>query len=172
MSSEKNGCISKRKIVYYFSCIVNYFFKRSVCCFMQIRIGRFISILYRKNQIFLSSVLKPLGLSASEYPILLVLYDDDGLTQEDLTSRLHLDKSAVARAIHSLEEKGFIHKEKDAADQRCNRISLMPRSLEVRPRIMEALDQWNEILMSGMNAEERDAAYQVLIRMTDNVKRR
>lgn len=138
---------------------------------MQIRIGRFISILYRKNQIFLSSVLKLLDLSTSEYPILLVLYDDDGLTQEDLTSRLHLDKSAVARAIHTLEKKGFVRKEKDAADQRCNRISLMPRSLEVKPQIIEALDQWNEILMSGMNKEERDAAYQILIRMTDHVKK-
>ena len=68
---------------------------------MQTRIGRFISILYRKNQIFLSSVLKPLDISTSEYSILLILYDDDALTQDDLTSRLFLDKSAVARAIRS-----------------------------------------------------------------------
>lgn len=139
---------------------------------MQIRIGRFISILYRKNQIFLSSVLKPLGISTSEYPLLLILYDDDSLTQEDITGRLHLDKSAVARAIHSLEEKGFVRKEKDQSDQRCNRISLTPKSLEVKPHIMEALDQWNDILMSDMNEEERHAAYQSLIRMTDNIKRR
>ena len=36
---------------------------------------------------------------------------------------------------------------------------------------MKALDQWNEILMSGMNEEERDMAYQILIRMTDNIKK-
>ena len=138
---------------------------------MQTRIGRFISILYRKNQIFLSSVLKPLDISTSEYSILLILYDDDALTQDDLTSRLFLDKSAVARALRSLEEKGFIHKEKDQTDQRCNRISLTPKSLAAEPCIMKALDQWNEILMSGMNEEERDMAYQILIRMTDNIKK-
>lgn len=138
---------------------------------MKIRIGRFISILYRKNQIYLSSVLKPLGICSSECPILLILYDDDHLTQEDLTSRLHFDKSAVARAISSLEAKGFVRKEKDPADQRCNRISLTAKSLEAQPRIMDALDQWNEILMSGMDKEERDAAYQILLRMTDNIKR-
>ena len=36
---------------------------------------------------------------------------------------------------------------------------------------MKALDQWNEILMSGMNEEEQDMAYQILSRMTDNIKK-
>lgn len=138
---------------------------------MKTRIGRLISLLYRKNQIFLGSKFKPLDISTAEYSILLVLYETDTLTQEDLTNRLSIDKSAIARAIHSLEGKGYVRREKDHADQRCNRVSLMPRSLQAKPQIMEALDQWNEMLMAGMSQKERDTAYQLLIRMTDNIEK-
>lgn len=138
---------------------------------MKTTIGRLISFLYRRKQIFLGSALKPLGISASEYPILLVLYSEDALTQESLTSRLAMDKSAIARAIHSLEAKGLVLKEKDEADQRCNRITPTEKSLAARPHIINALDQWNAILMRDMCEQERDSACQLLIRMAENIKK-
>lgn len=138
---------------------------------MKTRIGGLISFLYRKNQIFLGAAMKSFDLSTSEYPVLLALYCENALTQEDLTSRLSLDKSAVARAIHTLETKGFVLKSKDDGDQRCNRITLTEKSRKVKPHVMKALDQWNEILMSDMNEQERDLAYGLLARMTENIKK-
>lgn len=89
---------------------------------MKERNGRWISILYRRNQMYIMQALRKYGISSSEYPVLLMLYRGDGLTQEDIVSYLCLDKSAVARIVQSLEKKELIEKKKDEKDQRCNRV--------------------------------------------------
>ncbi len=53
---------------------------------MQRSIGRLVSILYRKNQVYLNLVLKPINITAAELPILLHLYEDDHVSQEELST--------------------------------------------------------------------------------------
>lgn len=137
---------------------------------MQKRIGRLISILYRKSQIFLGQALKAYDITSAEYPVLIALNKKDGVTQEELVSYLYLDKSAITRVIQGLVEKEFVTKSKDDEDQRCNRIYLTAKGYEVQAKIEKALNDWNVILMTGIEEEKGEKIYEVLMHMVGNVK--
>jgi DNA-binding MarR family transcriptional regulator len=74
---------------------------------MKSSVGRLVSILYRKNQVYLNGVLKPLNITAAEVPVLIHLFGRDGISQEELSSFLVIDKAATARVVQSLLDKGF-----------------------------------------------------------------
>jgi DNA-binding MarR family transcriptional regulator len=55
-------------------------------------IARLVSILHRHSQIYINYALKEFGITSAEYSFLLHLYRKDGLTQEELSSYLCIDK--------------------------------------------------------------------------------
>ncbi len=136
---------------------------------MDKRTGRLISILYRKSQMYIAQELKQYHVSSSEYPVLISLSREDGVTQESLADHLSLDKSAVARIIQSLIVKGFVKKQKDENDHRCNRVYLTTEGLCLKDPIERALNDWNQILMSNKNKEEQELIYELLEGMVENV---
>lgn len=136
---------------------------------MEKRLGRLISMLYRKSQVYLSQELKNYDVTSAEYPILIALNQNNGVTQEELSSHLYLDKSAVTRVIQALIEKGFVTKSKDERDLRCNRVYLTEKGRKVQKPIKDSMDNWNDILMMHMEKEKQDIIYELLMRMVENV---
>ncbi len=134
------------------------------------RTGRLISILYRKSQMLLGHALKESDITSAEYPILFFLNKKNGVTQEELSSHLYLDKSAVTRVIQGLATKGFITKRKDEKDQRCNRVYLTDKGYEVQAQIEKALEDWNAILMMNVPEEKKEEIYELLTQMVENVR--
>ena len=137
---------------------------------MDKRFGRLISILYRKGQMYLSKTLKECNLNGSEVPVLLFLYHQDGVTQEDLATHMSLDKSAITRIINSLLGKKYITKVKDEKDHRCNRIYITNECLAIKETIVMALDNWNQLLMDGLNETQQQQTYALLEHMVKNIK--
>lgn len=137
---------------------------------MTKRIGRLLSILYRKGQMFLGMELKEAGVTSGEYPILILLNKKNGVTQEELAAHFYMDKSAVTRIIQALIQKEFVTKSKDENDQRCNRICLTEKGHEVQNQIEKALEKWNAVLMKNMEIENQEEIYQQLMDMVENVK--
>lgn len=137
---------------------------------MEIHSGRLISILYRKSQAYLGQALKEFGIGSGEYPILLFLCKNDGITQEDLADYYCMDKSAITRVIQSLQEKEMIVRDKDAQDRRCNRIHLTHRGRASEAAIRSVLDKWNQVMTAGMKDEEIKELNRLLMLMVDNCR--
>ena len=132
--------------------------------------GKLISILNKSAQIYLGKALKPYDISAAEASVLLTLYTKDGVTQDDLATRLYLDKSAITRLIQSLLSKNYIIRKKDEHDLRCNRIYITKHALAIKGPIHKALDSWNHILMNSFTYAEQEKIYALLERMVENIK--
>lgn len=136
---------------------------------MSRSIGRLIAILYRKSQIYMNMSLKKHGITSAEQPVLSYLYSKDGVTQDKISSHLNIDKAATARAVQSLMEKGYVIKEKDKEDKRCNRIFLTERSLEIESDIKEGLMGWSKFLTEDMDKESSDFVYSSLEKMVEKI---
>lgn len=138
---------------------------------MKNSIGRLISILHRQSQIYINCVLKEYGITSAEYAFLLYLYRKDGLTQDDLSTYLYIDKSATARAIKSLEEKGYIIRNKDSVDKRCNRVYLSEKAKSHEDEIKRRVLRWSEFLTEDMDEETIDMTFTILEGMVEKVER-
>jgi DNA-binding MarR family transcriptional regulator len=69
-------------------------------------------------------LLEPLGLTYPQYLVMLVLWQEDGVTVSAIGSRLGLDSGTLTPLLKRLEAAGLLSRLRDAADERQVRITL------------------------------------------------
>ena len=68
--------------------------------------------------------LKPLGLTYTQYIVLLVLWEKDGISVTEIGERLMLDNGTLSPLLKKLEQAGFIRRERSHEDERIVVITL------------------------------------------------
>ena len=77
-------------------------------------------------------LLAQLGLTYPQYLVMLVLWEQDGLTVSELGERLFLDSGTLTPLLKRLESSGLLARDRDAQDERRVRLSLTPQGLALR----------------------------------------
>jgi DNA-binding MarR family transcriptional regulator len=109
----------------------------------------------RSSRQMVNEGLKPLGLSSAEGNILLhLLTKNHEFQQEEIVEQLDISKPAVSRALKSLQEKGYVVREKDPSDRRASRVLLTRKALEIAPEIEQVYNQVYAIATQGVSAQE------------------
>ncbi len=122
-----------------------------------------ISILYRKSHIWLNNGCAQYHLTAAQALIILILCDFDGLTQDDITKRLSLDKSVIAKTVTKLEELGFLVRTTNAKDKRTYDIQPTEKAWKVYPFIQEEIDRCFQKMTRSMTEKERQEFQRLLL---------
>ena len=135
-------------------------------------IGRLIAILHRQSQIFTNKALKEFSLTSAEYPFLFALYQTEGQTQEELSSYLYIDKAATARVIKSLITKGYVRKEQNVQDKRCNHIYLTEKAHQKQESIRTCVMQWNAYITESLDDKTYQSIFAGLQTMVDQVEKK
>lgn len=110
---------------------------------MQHSLSRLVAILHRSHAMYVNRVLKEWNITSGEVGFLMTLYQEEGRTQEQLSSILAIDKAAATRALTSLQTKGYIRRQVDASDKRCKCIFLTQKAKELRQPITQKVRSWN-----------------------------
>ncbi len=122
-----------------------------------------ISILYRKSHIWLNNGCAQYHLTAAQALIILILCDFDGLTQDDITKRLSLDKSVIAKTVTKLEELGFLVRTTNAKDKRTYGIQPTEKAWKVYPFIQEEINRCFQKMTRSMTEKERQEFQRLLL---------
>ncbi len=69
-------------------------------------------------------LLKPLGLTYTQYITFLVLWEQDGITVGELCDRLMLDNGTISPLLKKMQQEGYIEKRRSEADDRVVLITL------------------------------------------------
>ncbi|MCF0123537.1 MAG: MarR family transcriptional regulator, partial [Ruminiclostridium sp.] len=108
------------------------------------------------------------NLTAAEEPFLMAVLNHDGFSQEELTAFVGVDKAVTARAVRSLEEKGYLIRQQDPRDKRQNRVYPTDKAREIGPLVRRELYRINLTLTEGFTQEENDQVYALLARIDEN----
>ena len=133
-------------------------------------VGRVLTHLARKCQIASANALQPYNLTAAEEPFFMHILQNEGYTQEELTAHVGVDKAATARAVRSLEEKGYVTRIQDPQDKRQNRVYPTDKAREVGPKVRKERYKINLALTEDLTQEEDDQVYHLLVRIEENFK--
>ena len=133
-------------------------------------VGRVLTRLARKCQIAVGNALQQYNLTAAEEPFLMAVLNNGGLTQEELTAYVGVDKAAASRTVRSLEEKGFLTRVQDPKDKRQNRVYPTDQAKEIGPMVRQELYKINLALTAELSQEEDDQVYHLLVRIEENFK--
>ncbi|WP_202404761.1 MarR family winged helix-turn-helix transcriptional regulator [Shimazuella alba] len=131
-------------------------------------IARWISVLHRQFQIYLNRELKDYDINSSEYIFLVNLYEKDGISQEQLSTNLFINKAATARAIARLEKLDYVKRTRDPNDSRAYLVTLTTKGLEMRNFIKTKLMYWTQTISAGLTSAEADDLVQKVKKMTMN----
>ncbi len=132
-------------------------------------IGKWISVIHRQFQTYINQELKEQDLNASQFIYLINLFQEDGINQETLTSKMYIDKSMTARSLKQLEKTGYIRREKSKTDGRAYEVFITKKAQAIRPEADRILTEWNKLLAENINDQEIISLIHVLKEMSDNV---
>lgn len=116
-----------------------------------VHVGKYISIIYRYSQVYISEALEPYHISASHYSFLLTLYRGDGISQENLSEQMSIDKAATKRAIDHLEKAGYVTRKPNPNDKRAYELYLTEQAMALKEEIREIFDKWHQIITANMS---------------------
>ncbi len=102
----------------------------------------------------LDAGLSPLGISTGPFPLLLHLWDRDGLTQRDLVKLLGYEQPTVAATLSRMERDGLIERRPDPHDGRAQRIWLTAKGRAALDAAEAAAIQVNATALRNLSADE------------------
>ena len=94
-------------------------------CFALYAASRSITGLYRP-------LLEPMGLTYPQYLVMLVLWEQDGLTVRELGQRLQLDSGTLTPLLKRLQLAGLVSRQRRSEDERVVDVSLTPSGHALR----------------------------------------
>ncbi|SMC23357.1 DNA-binding transcriptional regulator, MarR family [Clostridium acidisoli DSM 12555] len=126
-----------------------------------------VGVLNRQSQAYISNALKNINISYSECVFLSNLYNNEGINQEELSSILFIDKTLTAKSIKSLEEKGFLIRERCEIDKRSKRLYLTDKGRGCKEEIFSRLEKWINFITDGMDIKTKNVVFNGLRLMSE-----
>ncbi len=77
-------------------------------------------------------ILDKLGLTYTQYIVLVALWEKDDQTVGELGDKMFLESNTLTPILKKLEQSGFIERRRDPADERQVRIRLTPKGSDLR----------------------------------------
>src|SRR5438094_4895144 len=85
----------------------------------------------------LQDALQGLGVAPGQFAPLVMLFEQDGLTQAELCRRINVEQPTMANTLDRMERDGLIKRKPDPVDKRCATVHLTPRADGMRARVMD-----------------------------------
>ncbi len=112
-----------------------------------------------------------MGLSAGQFPVLMLLYKEQNIMQETLVRHYHLDKGTIARSVRKLKDAGYIRRIVDPGNRRAVRLFLTGKGERAAP-LLQAIDrEWEERICTGLSDEDNRTLRNLMRTVAENSHR-
>ncbi len=117
--------------------------------------GYLINDLARRFAGALQTRIKPMGLSTGVFPIMVQLWEEDGLTQAELVRRIGIEQATMANTLARMQRNGLIDRRPSRADGRAHEVRLTEKGQKLEAPAIEAALTVNASALSGLSPDER-----------------
>lgn len=138
--------------------------------FAKESVGKKVNILFRLSMTYIRSEMKKLGFGAGDYPFLALLFFEEGVSQDELSKKMRVDKSYTARAIAKLEKMGMVERRPDPVEHRTKRVFLSQKSRQMEENFFAMLKNWHQTLTRGIEPEHLAIIQAGMDRMIENAE--
>ncbi|MGI5894831.1 MAG: MarR family winged helix-turn-helix transcriptional regulator [Candidatus Merdivicinus sp.] len=116
----------------------------------------------RCAQLYRSERFEQLGINGGQYIYITCACRNPGISQEQMSRQILINKSNVCRQLTVLEQNGFIRREADEKDRRILRVYPTEKAQEAFPVIQQVLADWRHYLTEDFSEEERETLDRLL----------
>ena len=112
---------------------------------------------------------KSIGLTRSQWWVLVHLYRRDGLVQAELAEILEIERPTLGRLLDRLENKGWLRRQADPKDRRVKRVYLTDEVKPAMKSLRRITADLRQQVLEGLNKDEREQLVDTLIHMKTNL---
>lgn len=133
------------------------------------RLGFLMHDVSRLRRTVFDDLMRPLGVTRSQWWVLAHLSRHDGMIQSDLAGVLDIGKAALGGLIDRLEASELIHRGADAADRRVKRVFLSQKGVHLIKEMVSRSHDMSERMLDGLDGDARGLLAQLLTRVKSNL---
>ena len=111
----------------------------------------------RAFQRLLERRISPHGVTRGQWYFLRVLWEEDGLSQRELSARVGMMEPTTVIALRGMEKAGLVRRARSAEDRRITRVHLTPKARRLRDRLLQISQGVNDQGAEGIDAAELGA---------------
>ncbi len=110
------------------------------------------------------------GITETEHRICTFIHFHSNVYQDLVANALMLDKTTVAKALVSLEERGLIERFRNPENRRKNILTITELGKEAIGDVIGIYDEWLEKVESCLSDQEREQFHSYCRRLLDKAK--
>jgi len=131
-------------------------------------VGRLLALVKLSMSDALDEELAPLGITAAQFVILVMLADADADSASNLCRSASYDQGAMTRMIDRLERKGLVRRVRSPNDRRRVNLELTADGRAVYPKLIESAANVQNRFLRGFSKTEAQQLEGLLGRMLAN----
>ena len=112
-----------------------------------------------------------LGFSPGQFPVLIELWNEDGLTQREILDRLEIEQATLANTLARMERDGLIRREPHPKDKRAICNFLTDKARKIENDAMVAAGEADEALFKGFRRFERELMLEYMRWAIENARK-
>ncbi len=111
----------------------------------------------------------PYGISSGQWPLMRALWEEDGLTQRELSHRVAIRDPTAAAMLHRLEVTGLIRRRIGNRDRREMRVFLTPKGRRLQEKLGPCVSAINAVALGDIGDDDVATAHRVLAAIIANL---
>jgi len=112
--------------------------------------------------------LNQFGITYTQYIVLMVLWENDGINVSELGNRLFLDSGTLTPVIKKLEGGGLVQRKRSEEDERVVTIFLTEKGWELREKALDIPKAVSSCV--DISKEEAETLYHLLYKILGNLE--
>jgi DNA-binding MarR family transcriptional regulator len=136
----------------------------------QSSLGYQVNHLARLLALALRRRIEALGVVPGQFAQLLALYEQDGLTQSELSRRVRIEQPTMAVTLKRMERDGLVERVPDPSDGRRALVMLTAHARRLEPDLTAAAREVNAVALDGLTPAEADGFMRTLDRLIANLE--
>ncbi len=110
-------------------------------------------------------ILKPLGITYTQFIVFMVLWENDNLAVGEIGARLHLDNGTLTPLLKKMEKEGYISRKRSPQDERTVIISLTKDGLKMKDKARDIPKKIKSCV--NLSSEDAGELYRILYLLID-----
>ncbi|MDP7233841.1 MAG: MarR family transcriptional regulator [Alphaproteobacteria bacterium] len=118
----------------------------------------------------LSARLGPKGIGYGQYPVLMHLWQEDGLTQKELSNRVRIEAPTMVRTLDRMERDKLVVRKRSDADRRQIHIRLTAKGKALRSSLSSLSNQVDKVALSGLSKKDKEKLQALMGKVIKNLE--
>jgi len=134
--------------------------------FIVVKTGRLI-----ENRLKINFEKNNIDITPQQWSVLTYLWNEDGITQQQLANAFSKDKTSMTRLLNNMEKNELIIRKQDAKDKRNKRILLTYKSKLIKKDTIKIAEKTLVETLVGIDHDNLKLSKKVLKKINNNLKK-